>query len=153
MKLSKNLSLKEVVKSNTAIKNGLDNSPKEEHLENLKALAANIFQPIRDYFKKPIAITSGYRGEELNKLIGGSMSSQHCKGEALDIDADVYKGLTNAEIFNYIALTLDFDQLIWEFGDEKQPNWIHVSYTTSRPNRKEMLAAYRENGKTRYKKI
>ena len=81
------------------------------------------------------------------------MSSQHCKGEALDIDADVYKGLTNAEIFNYIALTLDFDQLIWEFGDEKQPNWIHVSYTTSRPNRKEMLAAYRENGKTRYKKI
>ena len=153
MKLSKNLSLKEVVKSNTAIKNGLDNHPKEEHLENLKAVAANIFQPIRDYFKKPIAVTSGYRGEELNKLIGGSMSSQHCKGEALDIDADVYKGLTNAEIFNYIALTLDFDQLIWEFGDEKQPNWIHVSYTTSRPNRKEMLAAYRENGKTRYKKI
>ena len=153
MKLSKNLSLSEVTKSNTAIKNGIDNTPTMEHMENLRAVAANIFQPMRDHFNIPIAITSGYRGEELNKIIGGSLTSQHCKGEALDIDADVYKGITNAEIFNYIALSLDFDQLIWEFGDEDQPDWIHVSYTESRPNRKEMLAAYRENGKTRYKKI
>ena len=150
MKLSKNLSLSEVTKSNTAIKNGIDNTPTMEHMENLRAVAANIFQPMRDHFNIPIAITSGYRGEELNKIIGGSLTSQHCKGEALDIDADVYKGITNAEIFNYIALSLDFDQLIWEFGDEDQPDWIHVSYTESRPNRKEMLAAYRENGKTRY---
>tara|TARA_Y100001973_G_scaffold103210_1_gene169976 strand:+ start:887 stop:1348 length:462 start_codon:yes stop_codon:yes gene_type:complete len=153
MKLSKNLSLSEVTKSNTAIKNGIDNTPTMEHMENLRAVAANIFQPMRDHFNIPIAITSGYRGEELNKIIGGSLTSQHCKGEALDIDADVYKGITNAEIFNYIALSLDFDQLIWEFGDEDQPDWIHVSYTESRPNRKEMLAAYRENGKTRYRKI
>ena len=153
MKLSKNLSLSEVTKSNTAIKNGIDNTPTMEHMENLRAVAANIFQPMRDHFNIPIAITSGYRGEELNKIIGGSLTSQHCKGEALDIDADVYKGITNAEIFNYIALSLDFDQLIWEFGDEDQPNWIHVSYTESRPNRKEKLAAYRDNGKTRYRKI
>ena len=94
MKLSKNLSLAEVTKSATAIRRGISNEPTIEHMENLKQVAENIFQPLRDKFKVPIAITSGYRSADLNKAIGGSITSQHCKGQALDIDADVYGGLT-----------------------------------------------------------
>ena len=102
MRLSDNLSLKEVTKSATAIKHGISNEPSIEHLENLKAIAENIFQPIRNHFGVPIAVTSGYRSEELNKRIGGSLTSQHSKGEALDLDADVYGQVTNKEIFEYI---------------------------------------------------
>ena len=150
MKLSENLSLAEVTKSATAIKHGIANEPSEEHLTNLKAVAINIFQPCRDYFGKPLAVTSGYRSEALNDLIGGSKRSQHSKGEALDLDAQVYGGFTNAQLFNYIRENLDFDQLIWEFGNDQEPDWVHCSYTTE--NRGEVLVAYKENGKTRYKK-
>lgn len=100
MRLSKNLTLAEVTKSATAIRKGISNEPTIEHLENLKAVAENIFQPLRDKFAVPIAITSGYRSADLNKAIGGSSTSQHCKGQAIDIDADVYGGLTNKEIFD-----------------------------------------------------
>ena len=151
MILSKNLSLAEVMKSATAIKHGIANDPNSQHLTNLKAVATNIFQPCRDYFGKPLAVTSGYRSPELNDLIGGSKRSQHSKGEALDLDAQVYGGFTNAELFHYIKDNLDFDQLIWEFGDEQEPDWIHCSYTTN--NRGEVLRAYRHNGKTRYGKL
>jgi len=151
MILSKNLSLAEVTKSATAIKHGIANEPNSLHLTNLKAVATNIFQPCRDYFGKPLAVTSGYRSPELNDLIGGSKRSQHSKGEALDLDAQVYGGFTNAELFHYIKDNLDFDQLIWEFGDEQEPDWIHCSYTTN--NRGEVLRAYRHNGKTRYGKL
>jgi len=151
MKISKNLSLAEVTKSATAIKHGIANEPNSQHLTNLKAVAINIFQPCRDYFGKPLAVTSGYRSPELNDLIGGSKRSQHSKGEALDLDAQVYGGFTNAELFHYIKDNLDFDQLIWEFGDEQEPDWIHCSYTTN--NRGEVLRAYRHNGKTRYGKL
>lgn len=150
MMLSKNLSLAEVMKSATAIKHGIANEPSSKHLTNLKAVATNIFQPCRDYFGKPLAVTSGYRSEALNDLIGGSKRSQHSKGEALDLDAQVYGGFTNAELFHYIKDNLDFDQLIWEFGTDEEPDWIHCSYTTE--NRGEVLIAYRDNGKTRYKK-
>jgi len=102
MRLSKNLTLQEVTKSATAIKKGISNEPTIEHLENLKALAENIFQPMRDYFGVPIAVSSGYRSAELNRLIGGSSTSQHCKGEAIDIDCDIYGGLSNREVFEYI---------------------------------------------------
>ena len=151
MKLSKNLSLVEVMKSATAIKHGIANEPSSQHLTNLKAVATNIFQPCRDYFGKPLAVTSGYRSPKLNELIGGSKRSQHSKGEALDLDAQVYGGFTNAELFHYIKDNLDFDQLIWEFGTDEEPDWIHCSYTTE--NRKEVLKAYKHNGKTRYDKL
>ena len=111
----------------------------------------SIFQPCRDYFGKPLAVTSGYRSPELNDLIGGSKRSQHSKGEALDLDAQVYGGFTNAELFHYIKDNLEFDQLIWEFGNDQEPDWIHCSYTTN--NRGEVLRAYRHNGKTRYGKL
>jgi hypothetical protein len=152
MQLSKNLSLKEVIKSATAIKKGISNEPTKDHLENLKAVAENIFQPLRDYFGVPIAVTSGYRSDSLNRIIGGSSTSQHCKGEAIDLDADVYGNLTNAAIFGYLKDYTDFDQLIWEFGDEENPAWVHCSYTRGK-NRGELLVAYKDSGKTRYKKI
>lgn len=141
----------EVMKSATAIKHGIANEPSSEHLTNLKAVATNIFQPCRDYFGKPLAVTSGYRSPKLNELIGGSKRSQHSKGEALDLDAQVYGGFTNAELFHYIKDNLDFDQLIWEFGTDEEPDWIHCSYTTE--NRREVLKAYKHNGKTRYDKL
>lgn len=150
MKLSKNLTLAEVTKSATAKRKGISNEPTIEHLENLKAIAENIFQPLRDHFGCPIAVTSAYRSLDLNRVIGGSLASQHCKGEALDIDADVFGGLSNKEIFQYIKEHLVFDQLIWEFGSEENPDWVHVSYKRSGKNRGEILRAIRKSGKVRY---
>ena len=153
MKLSKNLSLSEVTKSNTATRKGISNNPTHEHLDNLVRLAANIFQPIRDNFKTSIGISSGYRSKELNNIIGGSSYSQHCKGEALDLDADIYGGCTNAEIFNFIKDNLVFDQLIWEFGTDENPNWVHVSYSDKDDNRMMILRADKVKGRTRYTRI
>ena len=151
MRLSKNLSLQEVTKSATAKRRGIPNEPTIEHLENLKAIAENVFQPMRDYFKVPINISSGYRSKELNDAIGGSLASQHSKGEALDIDCAPYSGLSNREVFEYIKDHLEFDQLIWEFGNESDPDWVHVSYKKSGRNRYESLVAYKQGGKTKYK--
>jgi|TARA_R100000482_G_scaffold34623_1_gene11316 hypothetical protein len=148
MRLSNNLTLAEVTKSATAKRKGISNEPTIEHLENLKALALNIFQPLRNYFGVPITVSSGYRSAELNSLIGGSTTSQHCKGEAIDID--VYGNLTNADVFSYLREHTNFDQLIWEFGDEKQPDWVHCSYKRLGRNRGEVLRAVRVNGKVRY---
>ena len=155
MKLSKHLTLKEATKSATAIKNGIDNTPTIAQLEVLKALAVNIFEPCRQYIGGPLAVTSGYRGEELNKLIGGSLTSDHCisddKTAALDLDCDVYNGKTNAQLFNYIRTTRDFKQLIWEFGDENNPDWVHVSFSTDPAlNKREVLLAKREGRRTVY---
>ena len=150
MKLSKNLSLAEVTKSATAIKRGIANEPSEEHLENLKAVAEHIFQPVREEFMCPIFVSSGYRSEALNEAIGGSKTSQHSKGEALDLDADVFGVITNADIFHYILDRLEFDQLIWEFGTDGNPDWVHVSYKRNGENRKQVLKAVRSNGKTKY---
>jgi hypothetical protein len=107
---------------------------------------------MREHFGVPIAITSGYRSPALNDLIGGSSSSQHSKGEAIDVDADVFGGTTNADIFNYLREHTDFDQLIWEFGTNENPAWVHVSYKKEN-NRGEVLMAYKEKGLTRYKHI
>ena len=131
MKLSKNLSLSEVVKSATAIKRGISNQPTKQHLQNLIKLSENVFQPLRDYIDKPIRVSSGYRSKELNKLIGGASRSQHSKGEALDLDNDRE---TNILMFNYIKDNLDFDQLI----NEQDYSWIHVSYREG-SNRKQVL--------------
>ena len=150
MKLSNNLTLAEVTKSATAKRLGISNEPTIEHMENLKAVAQNIFQPVRERFNTPIAVTSGYRSEGLNKAIRGSASSQHCKGEAIDIDADVFGGLSNKEIFNYIKEHLVFDQLIWEFGDDDNPDWVHCSYKRVGKNRGQVLKAVRNSGKISY---
>jgi len=153
MKLSKDLYLKEVIKSNTATRKGIDNSPTKEHLNNLRLIAIRIFQPIREHFDFPIGISSGYRSKALNKAIGGSKSSQHCFGEALDIDADIFGGVTNAEIFHFIKHNLDYDQMIWEFGNDNEPDWVHVSFKSDGKNRKEVLRATKASGKTIYLKM
>ena len=150
MKLSKNLSLSEVTKSNTAKRRGISNEPSIEHLENLKAVAENIFQPIREEFMCPVFVSSGYRSEALNEAIGGSKTSQHSKGQALDLDADVYGVIDNADIFNFVLDRLDFDQLIWEFGTDENPDWVHISYRNDSRNRHQVLKAVRKNGKTSY---
>jgi len=145
MKLSKNLTLKEAVKSNTATRLGIDNTPSQWEINNLTAIADHIFQPIRDHFGVPIGVSSGFRCRDLNKAIGGSKYSQHMIGEALDIDADMYGKVTNADIFNYIKKNLEWDQMIWEFGNDEEPNWVHVSYKEGGVNRKQIRKAMRDS--------
>ncbi len=150
MQLSKNLSLAEMVRSESAKRMGLTNMPTDLHLANMKKLANNIFQPIREHFNVPIRISSGYRSEELNKKMKGtSKTSQHCKGEAMDIDMDG-TAVSNAKIFHWIKDNLAFDQLIWEFGTDKNPDWVHVSYNANGSQRKQVLKAIKKNGKTSY---
>jgi zinc D-Ala-D-Ala carboxypeptidase len=154
MNLSKNLTLAEVTKSTTAKRLGIDNTPDEWTTENLRQVAINIFQPLREAFGCPIYVSSGYRSAELNTAIGGSTRSQHVEGRALDLDADVYGGCTNSQVFNWIKDNLEFDQLIWEFGDQDNPDWVHVSYVYDGINRKRCLKACRDdNGKTYYEVI
>lgn len=153
MRLSKNLTLKEAIKSNTASRLGIDNTPEDWEIHNLRAVAENVFQPIRDHFGVPIGVSSGYRSKKLNKAIGGSKYSQHMIGEALDIDADIFGRVTNAEIFNFVKNNLEWDQMIWEFGDDKEPNWVHISYKESGKNRKQIKRAYRDERGVHYKLI
>tara|TARA_R100000458_G_scaffold57116_1_gene62811 strand:+ start:270 stop:749 length:480 start_codon:yes stop_codon:yes gene_type:complete len=152
MKLSKNLTLAECTKSTTASRLGINNTPDDEWvIENLKAIAEHVFQPLRDAFGCPIYVSSGYRGPELNRAIGGAKRSQHMEGRALDLDADVFGRCTNAEIFEWIRENVTFDQLVWEFGDDDNPNWVHVSYVHDGVNRKRCLKACRDDeGKTYY---
>ena len=145
MKISKNLSLKEVIKSNTADRLDLNNMPTEEHLENLKEVAEKIFQPVRDHFNVPVGVSSGYRSEALNRAVRGSKTSHHCKGMALDIDADIFGEITNKEIFEYILHNLEFTQLIWEYGTNEEPNWIHVAYDKNNL-KKQVLKAVKGKG-------
>ena len=149
MQLSEHLSLAEIMRSETAKRKGISNMPTEEHLENFKLLAEKVFEPIREHFGVPIHISSGYRSKALNTAIKGSLSSQHCTGEAIDIDMDG-TSITNAQVFNYIKDNLNFDQLIWEFGTDKNPDWVHVSYESNGKQRKQMLKALKVNGKTSY---
>ena len=150
--ISKHVSDRESVYSRTAIRLDIDNTPTEEHKNNMIRLAEEVFEPLRSYTGGPIKINSFYRSPKLNKAIGGSSKSQHCKGQAIDID-DTYGHLTNAEMFDFIREHLDFDQMIWEFGDEDNPDWVHVSYVSEDENRNRCLQAYKENGKTKYKVI
>jgi hypothetical protein len=148
MKLSKNLDLVEVTRSVEAKRRGINNNPSPVHLSNLKLLAENVFQPIREHFNTPIHISSGYRSQILNHAIGGASRSQHCSGEAIDIDMDG-TNITNKQIFDYIKNNLDFDQLIYEFGTATNPDWVHVSYSKVK-NRKQVLRAKRIGVKTYY---
>jgi hypothetical protein len=151
MQISKHLSLAEVSRSETAKRNGINNTPSGEHLENFKMLAENVFEKIREHFGVPIHISSGYRSKELNKAIGGSATSQHCSGEAIDIDMDgSANGITNAQVFNFIKDNLQFDQLIWEFGSDTNPDWVHVSYESTGKQRNQILKAVKSGGKIAY---
>jgi len=150
MKLSNYLSLAEVTRSDTAKRNGISNEPTAEHLENLKVIAVEVFDKVREYFGVPIFVSSGYRSAALNKAIGGSSTSDHNLGRALDLDQDGHgNGVTNADVFKFIKDNLEFDQLIWEFGTDKNPDWVHVGYRKG-ANRKQILKAVREGGKTKY---
>ena len=147
--ISKNISYKEATLSTTAKRLGIDNTPNAEQFSNMVHVAENVFQPVREHFDTPIYVSSFYRSEALNKAIKGSSSSTHMKGEAMDLDADVYNKVTNAEIFHYIKDNLEFDQLIWEFGTNQNPDWVHVSLSKG-VNRKQVLVAKRVHGKTVY---
>ena len=147
MQISKHLTLEELTKSATADKLGIkNNNPNLHQIDNLKLLAENVFEPIRSHFNKPITISSGYRSLNLNQAIKGSITSQHCSGQAIDIDN---VSPTNKEIFDFIKKNLTFDQLIWEFGTSKNPDWVHVSFAENK-NRKQILKATKLNGKTHY---
>jgi zinc D-Ala-D-Ala carboxypeptidase len=152
MKLSEHLDLSEVTRSESAKRNGISNMPTEQHIANFKLLAENVFEPIRNNFRCPIHISSGYRSVELNRAIkGSSATSQHCTGEAIDVDMDgSANGVTNKMVFDYIKDNLEFDQLIWEFGTKENPDWVHVSYESTGKQRKQILKAIRTNGKTSY---
>jgi len=152
MKISDHITYAEAIHSNTAKRKGIDNTPSEVQVLSMKLLAEKIFEPLRKWVGGPIKVNSFFRSVTLNEAIGGVASSQHCKGQAIDID-DVYGCKTNAEMYKWIQENLDYDQMIWEFGTDTQPNWIHVSYVSKEENRNKCLKAYKEHGKTKYKVI
>jgi len=147
--ISEHISEKEAVKSITALRLGIDNTPDGDSLNNMKILAEKIFEPLRKWVGGPIKINSMYRSIALNQAIGGSSRSQHCQGRAVDLD-DVYGHKTNKEMFDWIKQNLSFDQMIWEFGTSDNPDWVHVSYVSEDKNRNRILKAVRDDGKTKY---
>tara|TARA_R100001510_G_C7655820_1_gene215237 strand:+ start:553 stop:1014 length:462 start_codon:yes stop_codon:yes gene_type:complete len=151
-RISEHVSYKEGVKSNTATRLNIDNTPGSYELSNMGILADNLFEPLRKWVGGPIKINSFYRSENLNKAIGGSSRSQHCQGRAIDLD-DTFGHKTNAEMFEHIKNNLSYDQIIWEFGDDANPDWVHVSYVSDSENRGRSLRAVKENGKTTYQVI
>ena len=150
MNLSRNFTLSELIKSDTAIRRGINNNPNAEQIEKLKALCENILQPVRDHFGR-VKVTSGFRSSELCVAIGSSVNSQHAKAEAADFEVI---GTDNAELFDWIKANLTPDQLILEFYTPGEPNsgWIHCSWVADNP-RKQLLRAYKEDGKTKYKPV
>lgn len=150
MKISKHISYKEAIKSNTALRLNLDNTPGDYEVSNMVGIATHLFEPLREYVGGPIKINSMFRSVDLNRAIGGSKSSQHCQGRAIDLD-DTFGYKTNADMFNYIKNNLNFDQMIWEFGNDKNPAWVHVSYVSGDQNRNRILIAEKVNGKTNYR--
>ena len=152
MKISDHITYAEAIHSTTAKRKSIDNTPNEAQVEAMKLLAEKIFEPLRKWVGGPIKVNSFFRSETLNEAIGGAASSQHCKGQAIDID-DVYGRKTNADMYHWIQMNLDYDQMIWEFGTDMQPNWIHVSYVSEEKNRNKCLKAYKEHGRTKYKVI
>ena len=153
MKISDNITYAEAIHSQTAKRRGIDNTPTAKQVEVMKLTAEKIFEPLRKFVGGPIKVNSFFRSAELNKAIGGSKTSQHCKGQAIDIDA-VFGHKTNAEMYNWVKENLNFDQMIWEFGTDMNPNWVHISYVSEEDNRNRCLKAYKdERGRTKYKVI
>jgi zinc D-Ala-D-Ala carboxypeptidase len=149
MKLTENFSLAEMVKSETALRQGLDNTPGDAEIANMKLLAEKVLQPIRDHYKRGVKVNSGFRHPNVNAAVGGSRTSDHCQGQAADIEIP---GVANAELAQWIADNLEFRQLILEFYTPGVPDsgWVHVSYVAG-DNKKQVMTAMRENGKTVYK--
>ena len=147
--ISGHISYKEATYSRTATRLNIDNKPNDEQLKNMKLIAEEVFEPLRMWVGGPIKINSFFRSPKLNTAIGGSSKSQHCHGQAIDLD-DTFGRATNAEMFEFIKKHLDFDQMIWEFGDDDNPNWVHISYVSEEKNRNRWLKAYKEKGKTKY---
>ena len=141
MNLSKHVTLKEFQASGIATLRNLNNQMNESQIASAKLLCENVFEPLRIHLNTPIEISSGFRSVQLNKMIKGSSTSQHCKGEAMDLQI-------GSKGFNFIKDKLEFDQLIWEFGNDENPSWVHVSYSSK--NRKQVLKATKKNGKTIY---
>ena len=150
MELTRNFTLSELTKSDTAIRKGINNNPNAEQIEKLKTLCEKILQPVRDHFGR-VKVTSGYRSEELCLAIGSSVNSQHAKAEAADFEV---LGVDNAEVADWINMNCTIDQLILEFYTPGEPNsgWIHCSWVADNP-RKQLLRAYKEDGKTKYKPV
>jgi len=147
--ISKHISEKEATKSVTALRLNIDNTPNGTTINNMRILAEQVFEPLRKWVGGPIKITSFYRSADLCIALGSKSSSQHAKGQAMDID-DIYGHKTNAEMFIWIKENLDFDQMIWEFGNEENPDWVHISYVDKENNRNRILKAVRDQGKTKY---
>ena len=141
MNLSAHVTLAEFENSPTATTHGINNKMSSSQIASAKLLCEKVFEPLRLYLNTPIKINSGYRSAQLNKKIGGSTTSQHCKAEALDLHI-------GAKGFYFIKDKLEFDQLIWEFGNDENPQWVHVSFSSK--NRKQVLKATKKNGKTIY---
>ena len=153
MKISDHITYAEAIHSQTAKRKGIDNTPNPNQIDAMKLLAEKVFEPLREWVGGPIKVNSFFRSPELNTKIGGSKTSQHCKGQAIDID-DVYGYKTNSEMYHWIKENLSFDQMIWEFGTDTQPNWVHVSYVSEENNRNRCLKAYKDDmGRTKYKTI
>jgi zinc D-Ala-D-Ala carboxypeptidase len=148
MQLTTNFSLAEMVKSETALRHDMDNTPGEAEIENLKRLAEKVLQPVRDHYGKGVKVNSGYRHPEVNAKVGGSKTSDHCKGQAADIEIP---GVANADLAKWVAENLDFTQVILEFYTQGIPDsgWVHVSYDPANL-KKQTLTAVKQNGKTVY---
>ena len=147
--ISAHISYKEAVYSRTATRLDIDNDPDDMEVYRMSLIAEEVFEPLRAWVGGPIKINSFFRLPELNTAIGGSTKSQHCQGQAIDLD-DTFGRATNAEMYDFIKEHLDFDQMIWEFGDDDNPDWVHISYVSSDKNRNRCLKAYKENGRTKY---
>ena len=146
--ISKHVTYKEATHNQTATQLGIDNTPDAVTIGRMKKLAEAVFQPLREHFGVSLYVSSFYRSDALNKAVGGSKTSQHVLGEAMDIDADIYGKVTNKQLFDYIKDNLEFDQLVWEYGDNTNPAWIHVSFTERRPNRRSIIIVYKLNDGT-----
>lgn len=149
--ISPHISYNEAIRSDVAKRYGIKNEPDEMQLARMRLVAEKVFEPLRNHFNVPIFISSFFRTKTLNVLIHGANNSEHMafKGAAMDLDAELFGGVTNKQIFEYIKDNLDFRQLIWEFGTNDDPNWVHVSYSEG-DNKKEILRAVSVNGVTRY---
>jgi hypothetical protein len=148
--VSKHITYAEATKSQEAVRLGIENKPTDTEFFNMTLVSNKCFEPLREHHAKPIGVSSFFRSAKINEKVGGSTSSQHCKGMAIDIDADIFNnGISNSEIFLWLEANVDFDQLIWEFGTDTNPAWVHISYNNGK-NRKQKLRALKTGNSTQY---
>jgi zinc D-Ala-D-Ala carboxypeptidase len=149
LQISNHISYAEAIYSDTAKREGINNYFTAEQLVRMKIVAERVYERVIAYFGVPVYISSFFRNSVLNAFLGGSDTSQHVLGEAMDLDADFYGRITNKQIFDYVKDNLEFDQLIWEKGTDEEPAWVHVSFTARRPNRKQILKTKTADGQTK----